>query len=67
MNALTIFHSLLPRREGVKIDSARTRLTCHWVKDPRSERLICVWLSQHDADGAIAPSDSRVAPLDLVE
>jgi len=45
MNALTVVR-FAPRRE-IKVKSATgARLTCRWVKDPRSGRLVCSWLSQ---------------------
>ena len=43
MNALTVVR-FAPRREIKRIGVAKVRLTCRWVKDPRSGRLICRWL-----------------------
>ena len=42
MDALTVVHSLAPRREPFK-KAAIVRLTCRWVKDPATGRLVCIW------------------------
>jgi hypothetical protein len=42
MDALTVVHSLAPRREPFK-KVAVVRLTCGWVKDPATRRLVCIW------------------------
>ena len=42
MDALTVVHSLAPRREPFK-KAAVMRLTCRWVKDPATGRLVCIW------------------------
>ena len=42
MDALTVVHSFAPRREPFK-KVAVMRLTCRWVKDPATGRLVCIW------------------------
>ena len=42
MDALTVVHSLAPRREPFK-KVAVMRLTCRWAKNPATGRLVCIW------------------------
>jgi len=42
MDALTVVHSLAPRREPFK-KAAVMRRTCRWVKGPATGRLVCIW------------------------
>ena len=42
MDALTVLHSLAPRREPFK-KVAVMRLTCRWAKNPATGRLVCIW------------------------
>ena len=42
MDALTVVHSLAPRREPVE-KAAVMRLTCRWAKDPTTGRPVCIW------------------------
>jgi hypothetical protein len=42
MDALTVVHSLAPRREPFK-KAVVMRLTCRWAKNPATGRLVCIW------------------------
>ena len=45
MNALTVIR-FAPRREIKPALPVRNALTCRWVRDPSSGRLVCCWLAQ---------------------
>jgi hypothetical protein len=45
MNKLTVIR-FAPRREIKLTPTLRTALTCRWVRDPRSGRLVCRWVAQ---------------------
>jgi hypothetical protein len=45
MNKLAVVR-IAPRREIKLAPASRTALTCRWVQDPRTGRLVCDWVTQ---------------------
>ena len=45
MNKLTVVR-IAPQREIKLAPAMRTTLTCRWVQDPRTGRLVCHWVAQ---------------------
>ena len=56
MNALALFHNVATRRDiaftlvlperAAMTRSPRRRLLCRWRRDPRTGRLVCVWIDE---------------------
>jgi hypothetical protein len=49
MNKLTVVR-VAPRREIKSAPALRTALTCRWLQDPRTGRLVCRWAPQDSID-----------------
>jgi hypothetical protein len=45
MNKLTVVR-IAPRHEIKSAPASRTALTCRWVQDPRTGRLVSHWVTQ---------------------